>query len=112
MRRLVDRHPGFVARVFTDAERDYAEKAKDSAERFAVRFAAKEAVLKVLGVGLGGAKFRDIEVGHLPSGAPTLAVEGKGQALADELGIDSWLITLTHSDTTAGAVVAGLAADS
>ncbi|MEZ5342552.1 MAG: holo-ACP synthase [Acidimicrobiales bacterium] len=112
MRRLVARQPGFVARVFTDREQEYANRAADPAERFAARFAAKEAVLKALGVGLGGANFRDIEVDRLASGAPTLAVTGKGAVLAAELGIASWLITLTHSDLTAGAVVAGLATDS
>ncbi len=110
IRQIAGRRPSFVTRTFTDAEQAYAALADDPAERLAARFAAKEAVLKVLGTGLGGADFRDIEITKLESGAPVLAVSGRGGALAADLGIGEWLVTLTHSDLTAGAVVAGLVA--
>ena len=109
MRRIVDRQPRFVDRVFTPAERAYSERAVDSAERFAARFAAKEAGLKALGVGLGGADFVDLAVEKRASGEPVLIVSGRAAQRAEALGIGSWLLTLSHSDSVACAVVVGLA---
>lgn len=109
MRRIVGRQPRFVDRVFTSSERAYSEAAVDSAERFAARFAAKEAGLKALGVGLGGADFVDLAVAKRSSGEPVLVVTGRAADRAGELGIGSWLLTLSHSDAVACAVVVGLA---
>lgn len=109
MRRIVGRQPRFVDRVFTSSERAYCEAAVDSAERFAARFAAKEAGLKALGVGLGGADFVDLAVAKRSSGEPVLVVTGRAADRARELGIGSWLLTLSHSDAVACAVVVGLA---
>ena len=81
---------------------------RDPAERFAARFAAKEAVLKALGVGLGGADFHDIEVVKLPTGAPELSITGRAAELAAAAGIKSWLITMSHSDGLTHVFVAGL----
>ncbi len=108
MRRIVDRQPRFVDRVFTPSERSYSQQAVDSAERFAARFAAKEAGLKALGVGLGGADFVDLAVDKRASGEPVLIVSGRAAERAEALGIGSWLLTLSHSDTVACAVVVGL----
>ena len=82
IRRIIDRQPRFVDRVYTEGERAYCLQRRDPAERFAARFAAKEAVLKVLGTGLGGADFTDIEVVRLDSGQPTLRITGRAAALA------------------------------
>lgn len=108
MRTTINRQPRFVERVFTLAERAYCDKRRDPAERYAARFAAKEAVLKVLGTGLGGADFADIEVIRLDSGKPELLVTGRAAAAAQELGIVSWLITMSHSEHLAQVFVAGL----
>jgi len=108
VRDVVTRQPGFVTRVYTSDEIEYCQKHRDPAERFAVRFAAKEAVLKTLGVGLGGADLTDIEVIRTASGKPELAISGRAEPLAVSLGIVKWLITLSHSDTVAQAFVAGL----
>ncbi len=108
IRRVIERQPGFVDRVYTDGERDYCQRRRDPAERYAARFAAKEAVLKALGTGLGGADFTDIEVVRRDTGEPTLRVVGRAAERATELGIASWLITLSHSDHLAQAFVAGL----
>ncbi len=108
IRTVVSRQPKFVDRVFTPNEIEYCQKHRDPAERYAVRFAAKEAVLKALGVGLGGADLTDIEVIRTASGKPELSISGRAQPLADSLGISSWLITLSHADTVAQAFVAGL----
>jgi len=105
---VLDRQPRFAVRVFTEAERAYCDARNDPAERYAARFAAKEAVLKALGVGLGGADFHDIEVVKLPSGQPTLTLRGRAAELAAEAAIGSWLITMTHSEGVAHVMVAGL----
>ncbi len=109
IRRVIERQPRFVERVYTPAEQSYCRKRRDPAERFAARFAAKEAVLKALGTGLGGADFADIEVIRRETGQPELSVTGRAQAKAAELGIDGWLITMTHSRHLAQAFVAGVA---
>jgi holo-[acyl-carrier protein] synthase len=110
IRAVIERQPRFVERVYTERERAYCLQRHDPAERFAARFAAKEAVLKALGTGLGGADFVDIEVVRLDSGQPTLRLAGRAAARAAELGIAAWLITLSHADHVAQAVVAGLGA--
>ncbi len=111
MRDLLSRRPRFVDRVFTTGERTYCEAAVDPSERFAVRFAAKEAVLKALGVGLGGADFSDIEVIRAESGKPDLRITGRAAALAEEQGIYRWLITMSHSESMAQAFVVALGDD-
>ncbi len=111
MRSIIGRRPRFVERVFTPNERLYCQATRDPSERFAARFAAKEAVLKTLGVGLGGADFGDIEVVRLPSGQPELRITGRAAALAAERGIVRWLITLSHAENLAQAFVIGLSDD-
>lgn len=105
MRQIVARRPTFVDRVFTADEQAYCRTAADSAQRFAARFAAKEAGLKALGVGLGGADFHDFEVIKHDTGQPELIVTGRARERADALGVAGWLITLSHSDLSALAVV-------
>jgi holo-[acyl-carrier protein] synthase len=108
IRNALVRQPSFAARVFTEAERAYCEIAKDPAERYAARFAAKEAVLKALGTGLAGAPLTDIEVRRAPEGRPLLHLAGRAAALAEAAGVRSWLISLTHTATQAHAMVAGV----
>ncbi len=110
IRRATSTRERFVRRVYTDDEARYCRLARDPGERFAARFAAKEATMKALGVGLGGVDFRDMSVRRSASGAPSLRVVGRADTRAAELGITRWLITLSHSDTVAMAVVAGLGA--
>ena len=108
-RDALERTPGLVARLFSEEERAYAERRNDPTERYAARFAAKEAVMKALGVGLGACEFTDIEVVRDErSGAPALALHGKAAALADEAGVTRWMLTLTHSDAAAHAIAVAL----
>jgi holo-[acyl-carrier protein] synthase len=109
IRRTLARTPGFADRVFTEAEQDYCHRRHDPAERFAARFAAKEAVLKALGAGLGACPLRDIEVTRAGSGAPGLALHGGAATLAADRGVAAWHISLTHTATMAEAVVIALA---
>jgi phosphopantetheine--protein transferase-like protein len=95
-------------RLFSDEERAYAERHRDPAPRLAARFAAKEAVMKALGVGLGAFKLRDVEVARHRSGAPELVLRGKATALADRRGVTGWHLSLTHTDSMAMAVAIAL----
>ncbi len=106
-RRVLGRQPGLAGRVFTEAERS-GVAGRDPAPRLAARFAAKEAVMKALGVGLGAFDFHDVEVVPLASGAPTLVLSGRAAALADGLGVAGWRVSLTHTDSVAEAVVVAL----
>ncbi len=105
MRETIARTPSICERCFTIAERAYAERARDSAERFAVRFAAKEAVMKAMGLGLGAFGFHDVEVVRAADGVPSLLISGDAARLADERGITRWHLSLTHTETTAAAYV-------
>jgi holo-[acyl-carrier protein] synthase len=104
MRRTLARTPGFADRVYTEAERDYCRRRRDPAERFAARFAAKEAVLKALGAGIGSCSLRDIEVVRAESGAPSLVLHGRAAALAADRGVTAWHLSLTHTATLAEAI--------
>ena len=108
MRTALERTPTLRDRVFTDAEQAYCERRKDPTERYAARFAAKEAVLKAMGVGIGACQWREIEVTKAPSGAPSVHLHGGAEALAAELGIRRWLLTLTHTQRVAEAVAVAL----
>jgi holo-[acyl-carrier protein] synthase len=107
-RRVLARTPGVARRLFTEGERAYGARFKDPAPRLAARFAAKEAAMKALGVGLGAFGFHDVEVVREPSGAPSLALTGGAAALAASLGVTGFRISITHTDRTAEAVVAAL----
>ena len=104
-RTALERTPGLKTRCFTDAEQAYAERRSDPVERYAARFAAKEAVMKALGVGLGACEFRDIEVLRAESGQPSVLLHDRAEALAVERGVTTWHLSLTHSDTAAHAIV-------
>jgi holo-[acyl-carrier protein] synthase len=103
-RRVLARTPGVARRLFTDAERAYGERKRDPAERLAARFAAKEAVMKALGVGLGAFRFHDVEVVRAPSGQPSLVLRGRAAALAEARGVSTWHVSLTHTAQVAEAV--------
>src|SRR3954470_12279606 len=96
-RQVLARRPPLCARLFTGGEWAYATRVADPTERLAVRFAAKEAVLKALGVGLGAADFREIEVVRAEGGAPGLLLSGGAAALAGERGVTGWHLPLTHT---------------
>ncbi|MCU1497455.1 MAG: acpS [Acidimicrobiales bacterium] len=108
MRASLARTPTLAERIFTPGEQAYATQARDPAERFAVRFAAKEAVMKALGVGLGAVEWHDIEVVRADSGAPSLVLTGRAAALAAAAGVREWKLTMTHTATTAEAIAVAL----
>ena len=103
-RRVLGRRPRFAERVFTAAERAEAAGRRDPVPGLAVRFAAKEAVMKSLSVGLGAFDFADVEVVRGDGGAPALSVTGRAAALAGERSVAGWHISLTHTASVAMAV--------
>jgi holo-[acyl-carrier protein] synthase len=107
-RRALERRARFSERLFSDAERAYAARSVNPAPRLAARFAAKEAVMKALGVGLGAFALRDVEVVRHPSGAPEVRLTGKAANLAGERGVQHWHLSLTHTKSMALAVALAL----
>ena len=108
MRRLLERKgERALARLFTDAERDYAASHPEPARQLAARVAAKEAAFKALsGNDLARAiGWRELEVVSRRGAAPVLLLHGRAQQRATELGLSRVLLTMTHSDTTAAAFV-------
>lgn len=92
-------------RLFTEVELAYVAPHADPVPSLAVRFAAREAVMKSLGLGLGAFGFHDVWVERAETGAPSLAFTGRAAELADEAGVTRWHVSLTHSDLVAVAYV-------
>lgn len=96
----------FVERIYTPLEIAYAESKANRFERFAARFAAKEAGMKALGTGWrGGITWKDFEVANLPSGRPTLRFRGKAAEIAARLGVEHVALSITHTKEQALAMV-------
>jgi len=96
----------FLQRVFTEGEIRYCKSKRNSVERFAARFAAKEAAMKALGTGVSrGVTWTSIEVAHAPGGRPVLRLTGKTSEIADRLGVRRISLSVTHTASTAMAIV-------
>lgn len=106
MREVMARTPGFAKRVFTEEEIAALADREDPTPSFAVRFAAREAVMKALGVGLGAFDLHDVSVERTSHGEPRLVVRGRAERLARERGISKWFLSLTHTESVAMAMVA------
>jgi holo-[acyl-carrier protein] synthase len=88
----------FIDRIFTAAEIAYVERKANRFERYAARFAAKEAGMKAIGTGWKrGVTWRDFEVANLPSGKPTLRLHGVAADVASKLGVRIISLSLTHT---------------
>ena len=107
-RLALTRTPGIVDRLFSPDEQAYARKRRDPTERFAVRFAAKEAVMKAMNVGLWRFPLRDIEVVRAESGAPSVLLHGRAAEVAAACGVREWRLTMTHTATLAQAIAVAL----
>jgi holo-[acyl-carrier protein] synthase len=96
----------FVDRIYTDREIAYSESKANLYERYAARFAAKEAGMKAIGTGWhGGVRWRDFEVINLPSGRPTLQFHGKAAEYLERLGVQNISLSMTHTSVQAMAIV-------
>lgn len=109
--RMLEEHgQRFLDRCFTAGEQQYAQaNPRRRLEHLAGRFAAKEAVLKVLGTGWrGGIAWTDIEIVKEPSGQPRVALSGECARIAEQLGIGRWYLSISHIETHATASAIGL----
>jgi len=96
----------FLQRVFTPGEIRYCESKANKAERYAGRFAAKEAAMKAIGTGWShGVTWQDAEVTRLPSGRPTVAFHGKAAEFFGKLGAAHAHLSITHTEQLAMAQV-------
>jgi holo-[acyl-carrier protein] synthase len=106
IRRTLERFgPRFSRRVLTSAEARYV---RDRPETLAGRWAAKEAVSKVLGLGVRGIGWRDIEVERLPTGQPAVRLHGRAAARADQLGMTRIALSISHESDYAVAIAFGI----
>ena len=110
IREMLERHGShFVDRCFTRGEIEYATKHRDPTLRYAGRWAAKEAVVKVLGTGfVQGITFHDVEVVSLHTGQPTVRLSGRAAEIAAEQGIVSILLSISHAREYAVATAIGV----
>ena len=99
IRGAIDRHgQRFLERVYTPGEIAYVERKANRFERYAGRFAAKEAGMKAIGTGWKrGVRWRDFEVANLPSGKPTLRLHGEAARVAESLGVKAVSLSITHT---------------
>lgn len=105
--QAIRRNPGFVDRVFTGAEQRQCEASASPWPRYAARFAAKEAFLKVCGAGLGACALTEIEIRTGPTGAPAYRLHGRARALMESRGICRVHLSMTHEDKMAAAFAVG-----
>ena len=99
VRAAIERYGGrFIERIYTPAEIAYVERKANRYERYAARFAAKEAGMKAIGTGWRhGVRWQDFEVLNLPSGRPTLKLHGVAARVAERLGVRAISLSLTHT---------------
>ncbi|HZP34497.1 MAG TPA: holo-ACP synthase [Candidatus Acidoferrales bacterium] len=96
----------FLDRIFTSGEIAYCERHRDAVERYAARFAAKEATMKALGTGWSkGVRWRDIEVARQPGSRPTIILHGAARQHAERMGARHISLSITHTGKFALAQV-------
>ncbi len=106
IRRILERYgTRFSRRVLTHSERRYV---RDRPETLAGRWAAKEAVSKVLGLGVRGIGWRDIEIERLPTGQPAVRLHGRAAARAEQLGMGRVAVSISHESDYAVAIAYGI----
>jgi holo-[acyl-carrier protein] synthase len=106
LRETVERHgEHFKTRIFTSAEQT---ECGDNYQSLAARFAAKEAVSKALGTGIGDVSWQEIEILRGNNGEPHLTLHGTAQKLATQLGLKTWSVSLSHTREHAVAMVVAI----
>ena len=105
MKKIIKRTPSFTAKMFSSAEVKYCESKPEPEIHFAARFAAKEAVLKALGVGFSqGVAYTDVEVKLKSGGAPCTHLHGKAKEIAQNSGVVDIPLSISHTKTEAVCV--------
>ena len=99
IREAINRHgERFISRIYTTLEVAYVERKANRFERYAGRFAAKEAGMKAIGTGWKrGVRWQDFEVANLPSGRPTLRLHGEAARIAEKMGVKNISLSITHT---------------
>lgn len=107
IRDAIERHGRrFVERIFSSAEIEYVDRKANRYERYAARFAAKEAAMKAIGTGWRhGVRWQDFEVTNMASGRPTLQFHGVAATIAQGLGVRNIALSLTHTELEGVAIV-------
>jgi len=95
----------FIARVFTEKE---ISQARDRNDVLSGLFAAKEAVSKALGTGIGRVAWQDIEIIHLISGQPTVRLHGHAKIVGEQLGLEEWSVSISHDRNKAVAMAVAI----
>jgi holo-[acyl-carrier protein] synthase len=111
MALAIERTPRIKERVFSEEERAYCDSRSRPEVHYALRFAAKEAVLKALGTGFSGVRFRDVEVTRDERGRPVPLLHGHAAELAAEAGIRELHLSLSYTATTAVASAVAIAGE-
>lgn len=111
MREAIERRPKIKERIFSADERKYCDKRSRPEVHYALRFAAKEAVLKALGTGFSGMRFTDVEVIREQSGRPVPRLSGRAAEVAEELGVVEMHLSLSFTHTTAVASAVAITQD-
>ena len=101
IQKAIEKNPRFLQKVYTEEEIRYCQRKKNPWQSFAARFAAKEAVSKALGTGLGKIGLTDIEVQNQSTGQPQIVLHGTAQIFAQTHGIKRVHISLSHSEVYA-----------
>src|SRR5450756_1685341 len=101
MAAVLSRRPRLKERLFSAEERAYCDKRNRPEVHYALRFAAKEAVLKALGTGFSGMKFTDVGVSRDAAGRPVPRLSGRAAEIADEIGVVEVHLSLSYTHTTA-----------
>jgi holo-[acyl-carrier protein] synthase len=99
IREAIERYGDrFMRRIYTESEIAYVERKANRFERYAGRFAAKEAGMKAIGTGWKrGVRWQDFEVSNLPSGRPTLRLHGEAARIAEKMGVKTISLSITHT---------------
>ena len=106
MKNRLEKQPSFIEGVFTDTEIKYCNQFKNKAQKFAARYAAKEALLKALGTGWrDGINFKDINIINDDLGKPNIELSGIAKKIADKLQTTTILLSMSHTDKLAIAFV-------
>jgi holo-[acyl-carrier protein] synthase len=106
IRKALDRHgERFLERIFTPAE---IADCRGRAEALAACFAAKEAIVKALGTGIGPVAWTEVETLHHRSGEPYVVLHRRASSIAEALGLTQWAVSQSHSQEMATAVVVAM----
>lgn len=105
IQNAIERNPRFLQKVYTEEEIRYCQRKKNQWQSFAARFAAKEAVSKAMGTGIGPIGLREIEIISAASGQPQVVLHGAAKTFALEHAITRVSLSLSHSEAYAIATV-------